>query len=166
MRGSDNHKPQVVVASRKNADDARGTAHTTGNGEYDVTPTSHALFVIPTRRGDGFQASIRGHLLELAEPRGHGLAPTPDDLLIVSISSDLAWCTRRFLRDYGLADDVNVSAAWRTLENPPRVADISVTVAVPETTETMSDALMAALEERVAARSVDDPLRVHLHGHG
>lgn len=133
MRGSDNRKPGVVLASRRNADHAPGTGHGTNNGDSDAAPT------------------------------GHGLAPTPDDLLIASNGSDLAWCTRRFLRDRGLRDDVNLSAAWRTLENPPRLADISVTVAVSETAETMSDALMAALEERVAARSLDDPLRVHLH---
>ena len=164
--GSDNPKSRVVLASRKSADHAPSTARNTDDGEPDAAPTSQALFVIPTRRGDGFRASIRGHLLELAEPTGHGLAPTPDDLFIVSIGSDLAWCTRRFLRDHGLTEDVNVSVAWRTLENPPRLADISVTVVVSQAAETMSDALMAAVEERVAARSLDDALRLHLHCRG
>jgi uncharacterized OsmC-like protein len=122
-----------------------------------------AVFVIPTRRGDGLRASIRGHVLELADPNpGHGLAPTPDDLLIVAVASDLAWSARRFLRDQGLTDDVSVSAAWRTPENPPSLPDISVTVALPEAAETMSDALMTALEARVAARSLDNALRVYV----
>jgi putative redox protein len=128
-----------------------------GSANHVPPPTSNTLSVVPTRRGDGFRASIRGHLLELAEPTGHGLAPTPDDLLIASIASDLAWCARRFVREHGLPDHVNVSAAWRTLENPPRLADVSVTVAVPEAAAAMSDALMTALDERVAARSLDDP---------
>jgi uncharacterized OsmC-like protein len=123
----------------------------------------NALFVVPGRRGDDFRASIRGHLLELADPNsGHGLAPTPDDLLILSIASDFAWAARRFLRAQGLLGDVTVSAAWRTLESPSRLADIRVTVSVPDSGETESDALMAVLEERVAARSLDEPLHFDL----
>jgi uncharacterized OsmC-like protein len=122
-----------------------------------------ALFVVPNRQGDGFRASIRGHLLDLAEPSpGHGLAPTPDDLLIASIASDLAWSARYFLRAHGAPEDVSVSAAWRTLKTPSRLADIRITVSVPDSVETESDALMAALEERVAARSLDEPLRFDL----
>jgi putative redox protein len=122
-----------------------------------------ALFVLPSRWGDGFRVSIRGHLLELADPSpGHGLAPTPDDLLIASIASDLAWAARRFLRAHGVHEDVSVAAAWRTPESPSRLADIRVTVSVPDSAETESDALMAALEERVAARSLDEPLHFDL----
>jgi uncharacterized OsmC-like protein len=157
MSVSESHRPaRVVLATERITDQALGPAHETEIGVSAAAPTSHALFVTPTRRGDGFRASIRGHLLELADPdSGHRLAPTPNDLVIVSIASDLAWSARRFLRGHGLSDDVTVSAAWQTLENPPRLADISVTVAVSEAAETMSDALMAALEERVAARSLD-----------
>jgi len=156
MSVSESHRPtRVVLATERITDQALGPAHETEDGVSDAALTSHVLFVNPTRLGDGLRASINGHLLELADPgSAHRLAPTPDDLLIVSIASDLAWSARRFLRGHGLADDVNVSAAWRTLENPPRLADISVTVAVSDTAETMSDALMAALEERVAARSL------------
>jgi putative redox protein len=129
-----------------------------------VVTASHALFILPSRRGTGFHASIRGHMLELADPSsGHALAPTPDDLLIASIASDFAWSARRFLRAHGLPDDVSVSAEWRTRESPPRVADISVTLTVPEIVETISDALVSALEERAAARSLDEPLRFDLH---
>ena len=164
MSVSESNRPtRVVLATERITDQALSPAHETENRVSDAALTSPSLFVIPTRRGDGFQAYIRGHLLELADPgSGHRLSPTPDDLLIVSIASDLARSARRFLRGHGLADDVNVSAAWQTLENPPRLADISVTVAVSETAETMSDALMAALEERVAARSLGHSPRVQL----
>jgi putative redox protein len=121
------------------------------------------LFVVPRGRGDGFRASIRGHLLELADPNsGHMLAPTPEDLLIASIASDLAWYARRFLRAQGLPDNVSVSAEWRMLESSRNVSDVSVTVTVHETVESMSEGLMAALSKRVAARSLDEPLRLHL----
>jgi uncharacterized OsmC-like protein len=102
-------------------------------------------------------------MLELAEPSlVHGLAPTPDDLFIASIASDLAWSARHFLHAHGLPDDVCVSAEWRRLENPPSLADVSLTVTVPETADAMSDALEDALAERVAARSLDHPTRLHL----
>ena len=37
----------------------------TDNCESDAAPPNHALFIISTRRGDGFNASIHGHMLEL-----------------------------------------------------------------------------------------------------
>jgi putative redox protein len=121
-----------------------------------------ALFVIPSGRG-GLWASIRGHVLELADPRSvHGLAPTPDDLFIASIASDLAWSARHFLRAHGLPDDVSVSARSRRLEDQPSPADIKMTVTVSRAAETMSDALEDVLAERVAARSLGDPPRLHL----
>lgn len=131
--------------------------------EPQAAPVSHdALFVIPGRGGD-LRASIRGHLLELAEPSPvHRLAPTPDDLFIASIASDLAWSARHFLHARGLPDDVSVSAEWRRLENPPRLADVSMTVTVSETVGALSGALENALAERVAARSLDEPPRLHL----
>ena len=121
-----------------------------------------ALFVISGRRG-GLRASIRGQLLELAEPTpGHRLAPTPDDLLIVSIASDLAWSARHFLHAHRLPDDVSVAAEWRTVENPPSMAEVSMTITLPETAEALSHALEATLAGRVAARSFDEPPRLHL----
>jgi uncharacterized OsmC-like protein len=118
---------------------------------------------VTPERGGGFRASIRGHLLELAEPSPvHQHAPTPDDLFIASIASDLAWSARHVLRAHGLPDDVSVSAEWRRVENPPGLADVSMTVTVSETAEALSDALERALAERVAARSPDEPTRLHL----
>ena len=121
----------------------------------------HALFVTPTRRGDGFHASIRGNVLELPDPEG-GLGPTPEELFVVSVASDLAWSARAFLRDRELAGDVSVSASWRTPEHAAGPVAISLTVAVSLTRETTADALMAALEERIASRSLGGTLRVEL----
>lgn len=146
----------LVVSAGVSSHPTRATPEQNAAAPYD------ALFVIP-RRGGGLRASIRGHLLELAEPSPvHRLAPSPDDLFIASIASDLAWTTRHFLRAHGLPDGVSVSAHWRTLENPPRLADVSMTVTVSETAEALSDALEHALAERVAERSPDEPPRLHL----
>jgi hypothetical protein len=124
------------------------------------------LFVTPGR-ADGLRATIRGHVIELAEPNpAHPLAPTPDDLFVASIASDLAWSACHFLRAHGLAGDVSVTAEWHRLESPPRLAEVSVTVTVPETAEAQSGALEGILGERIAARSLDDPTQLHLRCSG
>jgi uncharacterized OsmC-like protein len=103
-------------------------------------------------------------LLQLAEPSPvHGLAPTPDDLFVASIASDLAWAARRFLRAHRLPDDVSVTAQWRMREDPQSFAGISMTVTASETVDAMSEALENALAERIAARSLNAPPVLHLH---
>jgi uncharacterized OsmC-like protein len=137
------------------------SVHTNEKCESDAVSTSHELFIIPTRLGNGFKASIHGHLLELADPTDHRLAPSPDDLLVASNASGLAWCARRFLRGHGLPDDVSVSARWRTTEDLPRLADITLTVTVSERAEAVTEALAAALANSLAARSLAEPV-VHI----
>jgi hypothetical protein len=122
---------------------------------------SHA-FVIPRERGTGFQASIRGQVFDLGDPSsGHALAPTPDELRIVSIASELAWSTRRFLRAHGLPDDVSVSANWRTHDDQLGLADINLTVTLPRRAEAVSAALATAFANTLAARSLAEPV-VHI----
>jgi uncharacterized OsmC-like protein len=131
----------------------------------DAAPASHALFVVPSGHGDGFQASIRGHMLELADPADHRLAPSPDDLLVASIASDLAWSARRVLRAYGLPEDVSVSAKWRATEGLPGPADVDLKVTVSRLTEAVSEALAAAFASSLAARSLAEPV-VHISYEG
>ena len=112
---------------------------------------------------DGFRATVHGHILELADPdSGHALAPTPEDLLIASVASALAWSARGFLRARRLPDDVSVSATWRMHEDPRRLAGIDVTVTVSNGAAAVSATLVAALENGFAARSLNAPLRVHI----
>jgi uncharacterized OsmC-like protein len=129
--------------------------------ESDAGPSSRALFIIPTRWGDSLTASIRGHMLELADPADHRLAPSPDDLLIASIASDLAWSARSFLRASRLPDDVSVSATWRTIEGLPSLAEITLTVTMSRRAEVLSGALAAAFANSLAARSLAEPV-VHI----
>jgi uncharacterized OsmC-like protein len=118
-----------------------------------------ALFVIPRGRGEGLRASIRGHILDLADASsGHALAPTPDDLFVVSIASEFARSARRFLRASGLPDYVSVSATWRTHEDLPSLADIDLTVTVSRRAEAVSAALAAAFANSLAARSLAQPV--------
>jgi uncharacterized OsmC-like protein len=134
------------------------SVQTPSNCESDAAPTSRALCIIPTRRGDGFRASIHGYMLELADPTDPRLAPTPDDLFIASIASEFAWSAQRFLRARGLSDDVSVSAAWPTHEEPPSLADITLTVTVSRRAEAVLAAFAAAFAKSLAARSLAEPV--------
>jgi hypothetical protein len=128
----------------------------------DVAPaTSHALFIIPTRQGGGFRAGINGHMLDLADPTDHRLAPSPDDLLIASMAAGLAWFARRFLRAHRLPDYVSVSAKWQSSGDLPSLADINLTVTVPRPAAAVSAALAAALDNNLAPRSLARPV-VHI----
>jgi hypothetical protein len=98
------------------------------------------VFVVPCRGAKTLRASIRGHVLELADPdSGRGLAPTPDDLRVTAIASDVAWFARRFLRDRGLDDYASVTT-W------PGAEGVDVGVTVCRSSEDARAALSAALE--------------------
>jgi len=126
--------------------------------------SSLTLYVTRRGRGDGFEASIRGHILDLADPdSGHSLAPTPDDLFIASIASDIAWSARNFLRALELPDDVSVSAEWRTRERLRSLADLNLTATVSRRAQAVTTALGAALEQSLTARSLAEAvLRISL----
>jgi hypothetical protein len=132
-----------------------------GNAKSDSASSPRcALFVIPTRRGDGFRASIRGSMLDLADPGlGPRLAPTPDELLILSIASELAWSARRFLRIHALVGEISVSAEWQTHADQ-RVRGITVSVTVSNSSKATAAALSVALEDNLASRSIHT--RIHL----
>jgi hypothetical protein len=124
---------------------------------------NHSLFVTPRGEGNGFQAQVRGHVLDLIDPSSYALSPTTDDLFVVSLAAALAWSARRFLRDQELPDYVSVSATWQTLEDPPTLADIGLTVTVSREAKAVHDALTSALETSLANRSFAMPaLKVSL----
>ena len=116
------------------------------------------LFVLPRGRGNGFRASVRGHVLDLIDPGSYALAPTTDDLFIVSIAAAVAWSAERFLRAHDLPDYVSVSATWRPYDDPPGPFDIELTVTVSKSADAVSQALAAALEKSLASRSLDKPV--------
>jgi uncharacterized OsmC-like protein len=116
--------------------------------------TSELLFIIPRVREDGFQASIRGHMLDLVDPGcGTELAPTPEDLYVASHASQLAWSAREFLRTHGLPDEVNVTAAWHRRGNSPSVLELHLTVTVSNRVKDVGDSLKALLQTTPAAGS-------------
>jgi hypothetical protein len=122
----------------------------------------YAHFVVPNKRGDGFRASVRGHMFELVDPDStHGLVPTPLDLLTAAVAADIAWYARRLLRDHDLDDYVSVAARVRLSETPAEPGGVDVTVEVSRHAASLQTALAAALEGRLVAYSSLTPtLRV------
>jgi len=133
-----------------------------GGDDSHPAGTGQVLFVIPRERGDGFQASIRGHMLDLADPTSsHALAPTPNDLFVAAHASELAWCARRLLDAHGLPAGASVSATWRTDGDLSAVAQFDLTVALPPGAQAVAAGLGAALDRSLAAGSVARPT-VHI----
>jgi hypothetical protein len=87
-------------------------------------------------------------------------APTPDDLFVVSIASDLAWFARGFLRARGLDEFVAVSAEWQARESEPASEELAVTVTVSRAVAEAEELLAAALMARFPARSHQAPLQL------
>jgi hypothetical protein len=90
----------------------------TDNGEADaVFNSSHALFVIPRGREDGFQASIRGHVLDLADPSsGEALAADLNLTVTVSRRAEAVSAALAAAFENGLAarslNDTVVNISW------------------------------------------------------
>jgi hypothetical protein len=116
------------------------------------------LFVVPCRGGNGFRASVRGHLLDLADPGpGRRLAPTPRDLVAAALASDVAWFVRRLLRDRALDDYVSVSAWTSASEGLPTWCSFDVRVDVSQQAARIGPTLATALEERFVAQASKPP---------
>jgi uncharacterized OsmC-like protein len=127
--------------------------------------TSQTLFVVPRGEGNGFRASVRGHVLDLIDPDSYSLAPTADDLFVVSLAAASAWAARSFLRDRSLPDYVSVAAERRTHEDPASPWDITLTITVSERAEAEAAALAAAVEKSLAPRLTTEPaIRVSFDG--
>lgn len=125
-------------------------------------PSSQSLYVVPPKPGADFRASIRGHILELADPNSqYVLAPTPDDLLVASLAAELAWSTRAFLRAHGLPEEVSVAANWRMYDELPGPNEIALTVTMSEHAEPSSAELARLFEGGLGSRLLIHP-RVHI----
>jgi uncharacterized OsmC-like protein len=135
-------------------------------GDNAAPSSSHGLSVTARGRGRGFRASIRGKILDLAEPKsGDAFSPTPDDLFVLAIAAGFAWSARTILRAAALPDDLSVSATWRTLEHPRRLTDLTLRIFVSRRAAAGSAALAAALDESFAARSLADAV-IHISVEG
>jgi len=126
----------------------------------------HSLYVVPRGLSNGFRCTIGGHILDLADPgSGCSLAPTPNDLFVASLASEVAWSTRAFLRAHDLPVDVSVAASWSTHDDKAGPCEIGLTVTVSRRAEPASAELGRLLENGLGARLIDQP-RVHISVEG
>lgn len=122
---------------------------------------SQTLFVVPRGEGAGFRAKVRGHVLDLIDPSSYALAPTADDLLVVSLAATSAWSARGFLRERNLPDYVSVSAERRTQPDPSGRWEINLSITVSEQARADADALAEALQKSLTARVASEPV-IHI----
>lgn len=114
-----------------------------------------------------FRASIRGHILNLADPDSrHELAPTPEDLFVAALASQVAWSARSFLHAHGRPEDVSVSANWRADGNVPGRGDLELAVTVSRDADDLGAALVEALELSLGEGSFVPAVRISLQGAG
>jgi hypothetical protein len=118
-----------------------------GNGNATLL----SLFVTPEVRTGSFHASIRGHLLDLADPSRPGLAPTPDDLLVASLAAHATWSTQEIIGANRRGAVVSVAASWR----PHNLARVVIRVTLSQ---------VAAVECREIARQLFESLPAPWNG--
>jgi uncharacterized OsmC-like protein len=131
----------------------------------NVLAHGYTLSVVPGGERQGFRAYVRGHVLDLGDPGSYALAPTTDDLFVVSIATALAWSARTALRAARLPEDVSVSAEWRVADAGPSPADIRLKVTMAKAADLMEKELSAAFEKGLATRFLTRTL-VHLSFEG
>ncbi len=112
-------------------------------------------------RGDRFTANVRGHAVEVDQPRdagGEDFAPTPTELFVTGLATCVAFYAGRFLRRhtdpdlaFGVTCDFEMSP-----EAPHRVVAVDITVDVPIE---LRDDVRAGLERAVDHCTVHNSLR-------
>jgi hypothetical protein len=129
--------------------------------EHSRTPGLD-LFVLPDVHRRGFHASIRGNILELADPNGGvPVAPTAEDLYVAALASFLAWTARDILRKWELPEDPNVLAQWQPSNSGAPIA-AEFTIAIALSARTAGSALLRALGDALSQRFDAGPPRFRL----
>jgi uncharacterized OsmC-like protein len=87
--------------------------------------------------GERYEVTVRGHYVTVDQPAdagGDDRAPTPTELFVASLATCVAFYAGRFLTRHGhRRDGLGVSVTYRMAsDRPARVANIRLTVRVPE----------------------------------
>jgi hypothetical protein len=105
------------------------------------------LFVGPHLHLGGLHASIRGHEIELSDPRlGHALAPTPDDLLVASLAAHIAWVAQARVAS-GAGGTVELAARCRSDREAGSPVGVEIRVIVRGVAESDRVRLLEELRE-------------------
>ncbi len=97
--------------------------------------TAQAMVV----RYDGaerYEIAVRGHTIVVDQPihaGGSDEAPTPTELFVASLASCVAFYAGRYLTRHGLSRvGLSVAVNYRMADPPTRVADVQLTVRLPD----------------------------------
>lgn len=113
-------------------------------------------------RDDHFTASIRGHVVDVDQPRedgGQDAGPTPTELFVAGLATCVAFYAGRFLRRhadpdlaFGVTCDFQMSA-----DSPARVTAVDITVEIPIA---LRDDVRAGLQRAIEHCTVHNSLRM------
>jgi hypothetical protein len=104
------------------------------------------LFVGPHLHLGGLHASLRGHEIELSDPRlGHALAPT-HDLLVASLAAHIASVAQARV-DSGAGGTVELAARWRSDREAGSPVGVEIRVIVRGVAESDRVRLLEELRE-------------------
>lgn len=98
--------------------------------------------------GDRFSIAIRGHVVQVDQPKSDGGAdtgPTPTELFVASLAACVAFYARRYLKRHDLPEEgLTVTAQAESGTKPSRIASMTITLTLPEgVPEDKREALLA-----------------------
>jgi putative redox protein len=114
---------------------------------------------------DRFTVRVRDHVVHVDQPReagGFDTAPTPTELLAASLASCVAFYARRYLARHHLPEvGLAVSASYTMATRPARVAEIEISVDVPDVlTVEQRRALLAVASHCTVHNTLEQPPEV------
>jgi putative redox protein len=122
--------------------------------------------------GERYEIAVRDHTVVVDQPidaGGSDAAPTPTELFVASLAGCVAYYAGRYLTRHGLSrEGLGVAVTYRMVSGrPTRVADIHLSVRVPDALPTQRwPALQAVVEHCTVHNSLITPpaVRVDLTG--
>jgi LmbE family N-acetylglucosaminyl deacetylase/uncharacterized OsmC-like protein len=142
---------------RRKGETAPRVAVRTGRtgGSADVIRVDH-------RAGDWFGITIRDHMLSVDQPvdaGGEDIGPTPTELFVASLTSCVAFYTRRYLHRHNLdTTGLTVEGSFRLAAKPARVTAIEIKITPgAEVPAERRDGLMAVARHCTVHNSITVP---------
>lgn len=117
--------------------------------------------------GDRLSVAIRDHVVEVdqhVEDGGEDAAPTPLEMLLVSLASCVAHYARRYLRRHDLpTEGLQVQARWEMAKNPARVGSVDIDLTIPDgVPDDRREALLAVASHCTVHNTLVQPPEVRI----
>jgi uncharacterized OsmC-like protein len=118
--------------------------------------------------GERYEIAVRDHVVSVDQPPeigGSDVAPTPTELFVASLAGCVAFYAGRFMTRHGLSrEGLSVAVTYNMADDrPARVANIHLTVRVPEAMPSQQrPALQAVVEHCTVHNSLTTPPEVRI----